>query len=125
MTGKSIPVNTTVLMQYVIDSLRKYHEYIEATGEEPDINPYSTPLVYRLEDGRAIEIPDKVKEEAIKVWQSQDAQFEDVDEYPEEVADVGRSKVVYVKERSSNMMYILLILVVLAFAYYVYKNNKN
>lgn len=138
MTGKSIPVSTTVLMEYVMNNLIKFHEYLEATGEEPEFNPYKQPIVYTLEDGRSIEIPENVKIEAIKVWQKKNLNidndgFEDIDESPYDTPKTDKNKnkpqkteVIVVKEESSNsMLYIVLLIVVLIVAYFVYTKKIN
>lgn len=147
MTGKSIPVNTTLLMEYVINSLTKYHEYVESTGEEPEFNPYRDPIIYRLEDGRSIEIPEQVKTEAIKHWKNRDSKpinnmYSDIDEEPNNLLvnrkhlqkplEVEQSlniqpkeKVIIVKEESSsNYIYIAIIVLLLGLGFYLYKNNK-
>jgi len=136
MTGKSIPISTTVLMEYVMNNLIKYHEYLEATGEEPDFNPYKQPIVYTLEDGRSIEIPENVKIEAIKVWQKKNLnidndEFEDIDESPYDETrskkhKSNEQKVIVIKEKQSNtILYIVLLVVALIVGYFIYSNKIN
>lgn len=154
MTGKNIPINTTVLMEYVINNLKMYHEYVNSTGDEPDFNPYNSPIVYRTDDGKSVEIPEEVKKEAIKVWNNknnsinehtnneinnQNNEFEELEETPTQqninkpikqyteskYIKKPKEKIIYVEKKSNNIILYLIILVVLiAIGYYFYKNKK-
>jgi hypothetical protein len=64
MTGNQIPINVPVLVQFVHSKLREYDDLV-SHGVIPQESPYTTPIVYTMEDQRQIEIPQEIQNKAI------------------------------------------------------------
>jgi len=64
-TGKSHPVNKNQLIQSVFDAIDEFEN-------EPDdqniLNPYQEPVVVKLTDGKIIQVPSEIQNEAIEKW---------------------------------------------------------
>ena len=67
-TGKNIPISVEDVMNYVFSELDRYDKLVETSGSKPNISPYEQQLVYTLEDGRQVKIPENIQMEAIDSW---------------------------------------------------------
>lgn len=67
LTGNQIPVKSDELINYVLNKFLVYNQYVNDTGQEPDFNPYLNPIVYTTKDGKTIEIPKVIVQEAINI----------------------------------------------------------
>lgn len=136
-TGKTVPIQTSVLLEYVLNKFKKYDEYVESTGEEPEYNPYSSPILYRLDNGKVIEVPKEIIKEAVNIKTNlnvelKDTEFRKLNETPEKELvkippKVSSNEQMTEKPTSSNntMIYIIVIVVLIAIAFYFYKKSKK
>ena len=70
-TGNNISVPEDELIAYVHFSLSRYEELVNASGEEPSYNPYTQPIVYTMEDGRQVQVPEEIHQKALQMWAMQ------------------------------------------------------
>jgi hypothetical protein len=66
-TGKQLQVPKRVLFEHALAHLNKYR-FLTESQKKVVPNPYTDKLVARLQDGRSVEIPVDIQQEAIKFW---------------------------------------------------------
>lgn len=66
-TGNSVPISALDTSAHVIALLEDYDRRMNE-GINPSINPYKDRIVMTTQEGRMIEIPQDIQEDAIQQW---------------------------------------------------------
>ena len=56
-TGKEIPLNVSVLINFVHNKLDEYAFLKESTQSEPNFNPYTNPVIFTTDEGKLVQVP--------------------------------------------------------------------
>lgn len=65
-TGNKIPVTKDELINYTHNQLQSFD-----SGKLKDMNPYNQPIIYITKDGKMIQVPEELQQEAIASWNPQ------------------------------------------------------
>ena len=130
-TGKKIPLTVEELHVHVIDKLYQYDELIKSTKTKPEQDPYVDPIVYVTKEGKTVQVPQNIQENAVKVWIAEKDQpvkndDEDVLSDIDDLDDVkpkynARKQVVVVKENKNFYMLLFFICIALFAGYMLAK----
>lgn len=63
ITGNKIPVTKEELINYIHSQLAIYDQGNRET------NPYNEPIIYTTKDGKTIQVPTEIHNEAVKTWE--------------------------------------------------------
>lgn len=67
-TGNNVPVSAEDLVKYVHMELDRYDNLVQMAGSVPQYSPYTHPIIFTTEDGKQVQIPENIQQEAVKVW---------------------------------------------------------
>jgi hypothetical protein len=102
LTGNQIPINIPVLIDYVIEKLKKYDSLLEV-GQVMQESPYNSPIVYTLEDTRKIEIPQEIQKNAIaKYLEYKDMHIDQNKRHEENITIINNSNYNSTKQHYSK-----------------------
>jgi len=73
-TGNNISIPEEELISFVHFSLARYEELVDASGSDPSYSPYSQPIIYTTQDGKQVQIPEEIQQNAIQIWMQQKQQ---------------------------------------------------
>ncbi|ARF11545.1 hypothetical protein Klosneuvirus_1_402 [Klosneuvirus KNV1] len=62
-TGNKIPVTKDELINYIHEQLTFYD-----VGKLKDMNPYTQPIIYITKEGKMIQVPQEIQQEAVASW---------------------------------------------------------
>lgn len=82
-TGQNLPVSVEQLVKYVHMELDRYDNLVKMTESIPNYTPYSNPIIFTTEEGKQVQIPEQIQQEAVKVWVNAKSQNEQGDDYIE------------------------------------------
>src|SRR4051812_30331407 len=69
-TGKNIPLRLDKCINFVSLKLQEY-DYALENGKKIGDSPYHNKIVMSTEDGKFVEIPTEIQNEAVKLWLAQ------------------------------------------------------
>ena len=132
-TGKSHPVNKNQLMQSVFDAI---DEFENEQDNHNILNPYEEPVVVKLTDGKIIQVPSEIQNEAIEKWVRRNENniyvakngdpLDDTMDHPIHANKPPRPQLIEKYDDftsdDSNLKYIILLTVVLIAVYALTKN---
>jgi len=65
-TGNKVPVTKDELINYTHNQLQ-----LHDAGKLKDMNPYTQPIIYITKEGKMIQVPQEIQQEAISSWNPQ------------------------------------------------------
>ena len=137
-TGNNINLRMDELVDFVLEKLEQYEYIVKATQTVPSFSPYKDPIIYTTKEGKTVQIPEYVHQEAIKIWNQkknksinedsvQDIQelpiYESGDNYKNQL-NYKRKKEIGIEENDSNFRYFILILLFVGILVYFYNKKK-
>jgi hypothetical protein len=69
-TGKTYPVTIDELVAHTKTKLAEYDELVKRTGAFPVKSPYTDPIIYTTSEGKLVQVPDYIQQEAITEYKS-------------------------------------------------------
>jgi hypothetical protein len=111
-TGKSLPQTLEKCISFVIETLRKYDENIN-NNIHVDKSPYNSKIIMETKEGKYIEIPMEVQNEAIQKWLYEK-------ENPKNIANQPKLSIKQKKQQESSYDILLIILVILMLIFCIY-----
>lgn len=69
-TGKQIPLKVNELVAFVHQKLEQYDNLVKETKSVPFYSPYAHPIIYTTPEGKTVQIPKEIQQQAIDQWTS-------------------------------------------------------
>ena len=67
-TGSDINLPVDILINFVMEKCKEYDTLIEVTQSRPIQSPYSDPVIFTTDEGKTVQVPDYVQQQAIQQW---------------------------------------------------------
>lgn len=67
-TGNKVPLPLDELLNYAQEKLHEYDRMVEATQSKPSNSPYNDPIIYITKEGKLVQIPKYIQQQAIELW---------------------------------------------------------
>lgn len=118
--GSDIPIQKDKMMNFIIEKLYEYDQYVAKTNNVPQFSPYVHPIIFPIDEEKTVQVPQEIQEEAIAFWTEKKKELDHVQPETEELGDVV---LMDDKKKNSNWMYILTVVVIIALMLGIYYAN--
>jgi len=135
-TGNHIPIPVDKLTNAVYEKLSEYDNLVNSLGMKPTQSPYKDQIIYTTDEGKLIQIPKYIQEQAVFKWNKKNG---NTDQIPKQLntynANTHNTNTnntnthnklednVIIKENNNIMIYIFLLVGALLIMLYLY--NKK
>jgi hypothetical protein len=135
-TGNKYPIPVNELLAYAQEKLQEFDMMVEATKTQPSTSPYTDPIIYATGEGKLVQIPEYIQEQAIQLWNNQKQGLTDVSNnaFNEELSnndiDILSEDIEGIydteskKDKGNNYILYLVIVVLLAILAYISFGKK-
>ena len=69
-TGNKVPLPMDELINFAQEKLQDFDRLVEATQSRPKRSPYNSPIIYTTKEGKLVQIPEYIQQQAINLWES-------------------------------------------------------
>lgn len=122
-TGNTHHIPLPDMIEHVVMKINQFNEIKEATGGVPPQNPFSDPIVFTTKDGRTVQIPEQVQQQAVQEYHKMIiGDHDEVDEIEEEYIEEPKLVVV---EQDNTYMWMAIIILSLILLYFIYLQSKK
>lgn len=74
-TGNDIPLPVDTLVNFVMEKCKEYDTLVDATGTQPTQSPYTDPVIFTTDEGKTVQVPQYIQQQAIKQWSEDRGNF--------------------------------------------------
>ncbi len=78
-TGNKVPLPMDELLNFAQEKLQEFDKLVEATQTRPTNSPYTNPIIYTTKEGKLVQIPEYIQQQAINLWNNAKRGLDDVD----------------------------------------------
>lgn len=118
--GSDIPIQKDKMMNFIIEKLYEYDQYVAKTNNVPQFSPYVHPIIFPIDEKKTVQVPQEIQEEAITFWTEKKKELDHIQPETEELGDV---ELMDDKKKNSSWMYILTVVVIIALMLGIYYAN--
>lgn len=72
-TGNQINIPVDEMVNFVQEKLYEYDELLKATQTVPQSSPYNDPIYYTTQEGKMVQIPDYIQQQAVSQYTAENA----------------------------------------------------
>lgn len=127
-TGTKIPIKKNELMELVFQELEAYEDYVKRNNgnEEISNSPFNNQILLTTSEGKTIQVPIEIQEEAINIYlqqrekEQENNENSENDEYDENNYDMKQIEV-----EQDNTLYYILVAIVIIFIGFILISNNN
>ena len=69
-TGNKVPLPMDELINFAQEKLQDFDRLVEATQSRPERSPYNSPIIYTTKEGKLVQIPEYIQQQAVNLWSS-------------------------------------------------------
>ena len=127
-TGTKIPIKKNELMELVFQELEAYEDYVKRNNGKEEISnsPFNNQILLTTSEGKTIQVPIEIQEEAINIYlqqrekEQENNENSENDEYNENNYDMKQIEV-----EQDNTLYYILVAIVIIFIGFILISNNN
>lgn len=120
--GGNIPIQKEKMMNYIIEKLYEYDQYVVKNNNVPQFSPYVHPIIFPIDEEKTVQVPQEIQEEAIAFWTEKKNDLESI--HPE-TEELGEIDLIEDKKKDNNWIYILAVLIFIVILAGIYYSNGD